>query len=158
VSPSATPRELGAATQIATLFGVGSWPIAPGTWASLIAGALAFAAHQLTQALYLAACAATFVVGLWAARAAERVLGKHDDGRIVIDEVLGTLCALLWIDRSDWQLVALGVAVFRVLDIVKPWPIAWVERRVTGGLGVLLDDLVAGLATSGLLATLVHLR
>jgi phosphatidylglycerophosphatase A len=97
---------------------------------------------------------ALLALGLWAAERAERIYGK-DDGRIVIDEVLGqllTLAPLLW-----WRPVSVGALVtgfvtFRLLDIWKPGPVGWAERHFEGGAGVIADDVVAGALGAALLA------
>jgi phosphatidylglycerophosphatase A len=105
-------------------------------------------AQGLSWPAYAALCCTVSAVGIWAAGAAEQTLGQHDDSRIVIDEVAGTLCALASVDRANLLHVALATALFRVLDIVKPWPLRELDRRVTGGLGVMLDDVVAGIAVA----------
>jgi phosphatidylglycerophosphatase A len=88
-------------------------------------------------------------LGVWAAEHAEHVFGQHDDGRIVIDEVVGqliTLFPLLLIAGAarSLPLLAAGFAAFRLFDIWKPGPVLWAERNFAGGAGVMLDDVVAG--------------
>jgi phosphatidylglycerophosphatase A len=89
---------------------------------------------------------ALLALGVWAADRAERIYGE-DDGRIVIDEVLGqllTLAPLLWWGGASLAGLVTGFVTFRVLDIWKPGPVAWAERRFEGGAGVVADDVVAG--------------
>jgi phosphatidylglycerophosphatase A len=89
---------------------------------------------------------ALLALGVWAAERAERIYGE-DDGRIVIDEVLGqllTLAPLLWWGPLTWRGLVTGFVTFRVLDVWKPGPVGWAERRFDGGLGVVADDVVAG--------------
>jgi len=94
--------------------------------------------------------AAVTLAGLWAAHRAERVLGGKDPGAIVIDEVAGMTVAMLWAPLSLPALLA-GFVLFRVFDIVKPWP-AHAAQRLSGGLGVMVDDLIAGLYAAAVLA------
>jgi len=142
-------RELGKpiwhpAALIATWFGSGLLPRMPGTWGSL--AALPFAWVILTQfgALWLlAASVVVFLAGCWSSAV---VLGEdraRDPGHIVVDEVAGQFLALAPA-AADPAMFAIGFALFRVADIVKPWPANWADRRLDGGLGVMLDDMVAG--------------
>ena len=84
------------------------------------------------------------VLACWVADRAERALGEHDSGEIVIDEVVGMLIALLWIPPTFPNL-AIGFLLFRVFDIVKVWPASTIDRRLPGGVGVVLDDVVSGI-------------
>jgi phosphatidylglycerophosphatase A len=146
---------------IAVGFGVGLAPLAPGTVGSA-AGAAVFAAWlwSAPPAVLAAAVLLGFGLGVWACGRAGTRLGVHDDGRIVWDEVIGTWLTLaavhpawgppLGLDPAPagwipWAWLGAGFAVFRVLDVAKPWPIGWLDARVRGGLGVMLDDAVAGL-------------
>jgi phosphatidylglycerophosphatase A len=93
---------------------------------------------------YLAFCAGVTALAIWAAGRANRVFGEHDAGRIVIDEVAGFLCTMAPVDRADWVLLAAGFVLFRAADIAKPPPARSIDRRMHGGAGVVLDDVVAG--------------
>jgi phosphatidylglycerophosphatase A len=96
--------------------------------------------------LFALSWAALLALGVWAADRAEVIYGK-DAGRIVIDEVLGqllTLAPLLVLGRASPAALVTGFVTFRVLDIWKPGPVGWAERRFEGGLGVVADDVVAG--------------
>ncbi len=126
--------------------------MAPGTFGSIVGVAL-FAALVPLGPLWLAvAIAIAFGSGCWAAAEAERAWAKKDDGRIVIDEVAGQLVTLAPPvavpgvgERGHAPLWLLGgFALFRLFDIWKPGPVRWAERRFTGGLGVMADDMVAG--------------
>jgi phosphatidylglycerophosphatase A len=99
----------------------------------------------LTWSLPLALAAVT-AAGTWAAGRAEQVLGRHDDSRITIDEVAGMLTALLFLP-ARLEVAAAAFALFRVLDIAKPWPVRSAEG-LPGGLGVMADDLVAGVGAN----------
>jgi len=131
------------AIALATFGYVGYFPIAPGTAGSLAALVL-FGAVRLAgmPALELGVILAVFVVGTWAAGITERALGQKDPGPIVIDEVLGMLIALALVPASA-ATVVVGFLLFRVFDVVKPYPAGRLED-VRGGLGVMLDDAVAG--------------
>jgi phosphatidylglycerophosphatase A len=138
---------------IATAGGVGYSPLAPGTCGT----AVAVPAAILTAALPLWAFAlltvAVSVVGSWAATVADQHWRTHDNGRIVIDEVAGYFVTIAFIDRSLTALLLIGFVLFRAFDIVKPPPVGWIDRNVSGGKGVILDDIAAGvLAAVALLA------
>ena len=128
---------------VATFGFVGFFPIAPGTAGSLAALALylplrPYAAHPL----FLAVIAVVLGAGIWAASAVERQMERTDPGPVVIDEVLGMLITLAWLPLS-WTGVAAGFFLFRLFDIVKPFPSRRLER-LHGGTGIMLDDAMAG--------------
>ncbi len=141
---------------IATGFGIGLLPVAPGTFASLAALPLAWGIVKLAGHLGLAvATVAVTVVGMWVADACVRRSGTRDPGAIVIDEIAGQWLVLLAV-APDPIHYAIGFALFRVADIVKPWPVSWADRGVDGGLGVMLDDLLAAVYAGVVLYALVH--
>lgn len=130
---------------IATVLGIGRLPKAPGTWGSLAALPPAWLIASLGGPWLLAA--ATLLVALvggWAAGDYAKRLGRADPGEIVIDEVAGQWLILVLVP-PDPVLYAVGFALFRILDIAKPWPAGWADRRLGGGLGIMLDDLLAAL-------------
>lgn len=131
-------------------FGAGLVPWAPGTAGTLAAVPLYLLLQPLPLGWYLAALAGLTLVGIWAVDKTQRELAAHDPGAIVWDEVLGYLLTMA-AAPPGWVWAAIGFALFRVFDIWKPWPIREVDRRVPGGLGVILDDLVAGLFALGVL-------
>lgn len=129
---------------VATVFGVGLLPKAPGTWGSLSALPLAWLLYRWAGPMAVAlAMAVVFFAGWWASAALARRGGDHDPGYIVIDEVAGQLVVLVAIP-PDALLYAMAFGLFRLFDITKPAFIGWADRRVGGGLGVMLDDLLAG--------------
>jgi phosphatidylglycerophosphatase A len=131
------------AALLATWFGSGLLPVVPGTWASL--AALPFAALLVWLGgplLVLLASAAMFPLGMWAADAYMAATRVHDPPAIVIDEVVGQWLTLALVP-IDPVLYALGFLLFRIFDVLKPWPANFVDRAVTGGFGVMLDDVVA---------------
>ncbi|MBG0789620.1 MAG: phosphatidylglycerophosphatase A [Desulfovibrionaceae bacterium] len=144
------------ATALATLGPVGHFPKAPGTWGSLAAVVAApwlFLPFSLpVRALILAA---VFAAGTWACCRAEAVLGQKDPGCVIVDELFGQwLTLFLFASMPLWYL-ALGFILFRLFDILKPWPVKWAETAFPDGLGVMADDGVAGLYALGVLH-LVH--
>ncbi len=136
---------------ISTFLGVGLVPFAPGTWGSLAALPVAWLIHASLGPLALAA-AALLVVGLgsWSAGATMRRTRSDDPGAIVIDEVAGQWLVLAAVPL-DLLWYAAGFALFRLFDITKPWPVSWADRQVKGGLGVMLDDVIAAGYAAGVL-------
>ena len=132
----------------APLVGAGLVRAAPGTAGTALAVPLSMALVQLGPALYLAILVAIVVAGIWICRRAARVLEVHDHPAIVWDELAGyllTMAPSLWGLGQGAPAFAAGFVLFRIFDILKPWPIRVVDRRVRGGLGVMADDLLAGL-------------
>ena len=129
---------------LATLFGVGYSPIAPGTAGTLVTVPLAYGLGRLGEPALWAGTLLVIVIAVWAASRAERIYGEHDASRIVIDEAAGYLVAVSLAPGGAAHLVPAFV-LFRVFDILKPPPIGAIDRRVAGGLGVVLDDVAAGI-------------
>lgn len=128
-------------------FGSGASPLAPGTAGTLVAVLLYCLAARLSPGIYLALTAVMFIAGIGICGATARKLGLHDHGGIVWDEITGFFVTMLALP-AEWIWVVSGFLLFRLLDIWKPWPIGWLDRQVSGGLGIMLDDLVAGLYAS----------
>jgi phosphatidylglycerophosphatase A len=129
---------------VATCGYVGYAPIAPGTFGSAV-GVAAFYAIRATAspAIELAAIVLLFAIGIWSATVTERALNMTDPGPVVIDEVVGMLMTLALLPLSGFG-VLVGFLVFRVFDVIKPWPAARFES-LHGGLGVMADDAMAGI-------------
>ena len=123
-------------------FGAGLLPVAPGTWGSLLAVLLFALLPPLPWQWTLAGLAALFVAGIWICGASARRLGVHDHGGIVLDEVLGMGLVLL-ITPPGWLWILAAFLLFRLFDVWKPWPIRDVDHSVSGGLGIMLDDVLA---------------
>ncbi|MDK9559531.1 phosphatidylglycerophosphatase A [Marinobacter sp. M216] len=124
-------------------FGSGAAARAPGTWGSLAAIPFWYAFAWLPGAVYWAIVLAAFLVGIWLCGKTARDLKVHDHGGIVWDEFVGMWIALgLFPDQLAGVLLAF--ALFRLFDVVKPWPISWLDDRLPGGLGIMIDDVVAG--------------
>jgi phosphatidylglycerophosphatase A len=125
-------------------FGSGLAPKAPGTFGTLVAVPIYLLMQGLPLIAYLALVLAGFIAGVWICDRTSRDLGVHDHGGIVWDEIVGYLLTMT-LAPSGWVWVVLGFLLFRFFDILKPWPIRWLDRRVPGGFGIMLDDLIAGL-------------
>jgi phosphatidylglycerophosphatase A len=116
----------------------------PGTCGTLAAVPIYYFLSTLPLSGYLALTAACFAAGIAVCGSAARALGAHDHPSIVWDEMVGLLVALAGAPKG-WPWLVLGVAAFRAFDIVKPWPVGLADRRLSGGLGIMLDDVLAGL-------------
>lgn len=143
---------------IATWGGSGMLPKAPGTWGSLAALPCAFLILQAGADRALAV--ATLVVlaaGLWASKIYMEKSATHDPGQIVVDEVVGQWLVLMPLGAAikplEW---ALAFALFRLFDIWKPWPISVADRQVKGAWGVMLDDILAGVAGALIVIGYIH--
>jgi phosphatidylglycerophosphatase A len=124
-------------------FGSGLSPWAPGTAGTLAAVPLYLLLRPLPLMWYLAVLLVFFLVGIWACGKTARELNAHDPSAIVWDEFLGYLVTMA-AAPPGWIWILVGFALFRFFDILKPWPIRELDLRVRGGLGVILDDLLAG--------------
>ena len=147
--PVHPPRTVWAWT-IGTFFGIGLIGPGPGTWASLAAAAIWFVAARASHLSVIAqiiatgsAAVAITLIGIPAASVVERESGREDPGQVVIDEVAGQWFALAACP-VDIRPVLLAFALFRLFDIVKPWPARQLER-LHGGLGIMMDDVAAGI-------------
>lgn len=139
------PRQL-----IALGFGAGLVPRAPGTAGTLLALPLAALLGQLPLWGYLGCVAAAFLVGCWLCDATARAIGVHDHPSIVWDEFVGLSITLAGVAVTPLNLLAAFV-LFRLFDILKPWPIRTLDRRLSGGFGIMLDDAVAGVFAGAIL-------
>ena len=139
-------------TVIASVFGIGYFPFASGTVASLAAMPLAALILHHGGGLALAAASlVAFAVGVWACGDHVRATGREDPSECVIDEVAGRWLACAFASASLPSL-ALAFFLFRLFDIWKPWPVGWADRELPGGLGVMADDMIAGLMAGVLVA------
>jgi phosphatidylglycerophosphatase A len=119
-------------------------PYAPGTAGTLVAIPIFIALQDLPVPVYAGIMGAMLLAGMWICARASIALGVHDHSGIVWDEVVGYLFAML-AAPSGWSWILTGALLFRAFDIIKPWPASLVDRRVGGGAGIMLDDIVAGL-------------
>ena len=129
---------------LATSFGVGYSPIAPGTLGTLVAIPIYYFLSGIPSPLYEITLVGFFFLSVWVSENAERFFGKKDDQRIVIDEIIGFLITMLWVPKTV-PFVIIGFFLFRFFDILKPFPIRRLEKGLKGGYGVVLDDVLAGI-------------
>jgi len=125
-------------------FGSGLAPKGPGTAGTLMAVPLYLLMADWDLPLYTAIVLLAAVVGIWICGAASRQLGVHDHGGIVWDEFVG-FWITMWAVPASWAWVLAGFVAFRVFDIFKPWPISVLDKKVGGGFGIMIDDVVAGI-------------
>jgi phosphatidylglycerophosphatase A len=143
---------------LASGFGSGLSPAAPGTAGSLAAVLPWLALRELPLPYYALAIIAGFAIGVWACDWVVKALQIADPGVAVWDEFVGlwiALVPLLWWPAAWWWVFA-GFILFRIFDIWKPWPVSWADRNVGGGLGVMLDDVIAGAYAAVALALLLR--
>jgi len=141
---------------LATFFGVGLFPVAPGTLASAVTViGYKLVLHELAGPYFFLLLAGLIAAGIATSAVHAAELGRSDPGRIVIDEVCGQLLALV-LTPDRWISLAIFFALFRFFDIIKPWPIRRLER-LPGGWGIMADDLGAGLAAAVLGRVILHL-
>lgn len=124
-------------------FGSGLIPLMPGTFGSLAALPILFAMSYLSLFAYMAVTIICTLIGIRFCQKTSDALGLHDHGAIVWDEIVGMMVVFIAIPINPLSLV-LGFLLFRFFDILKPWPIREFDRKIHGGLGIMLDDIVAG--------------
>ena len=124
-------------------FGSGLAKKAPGTWGTLVAIPIFLLICALPWWAYLMVTLCVTLFGIWLCGASSKALGVHDHPGIVWDEIAGFLITMIAVPVS-WLTILLGFALFRLFDIWKPWPISLLDRHVDGGLGIMLDDIFAG--------------
>ena len=138
--------------------GSGLLPFAPGTWGSMLGAAVVWALWTLSggsDLVYLVATLACFLSGIVICRMAAISLNAHDHPAIVWDEVVGMMITMALIPPSAVNLL-LGFTLFRLFDILKPWPIRPIDRKIPGGTGIMLDDAVAGILANVCLLVNLH--
>ncbi len=145
-------------------FGSGLMPMAQGTSGSLAALLPWLLLRELSLWIYLVVLLVGFAIGVWACGIAGRALGVDDHRSLVWDEFIGQWVALMPLlvpallpaSGFRWWMLAAGFILFRLFDVWKPWPIRWFDRRVKGGLGVMIDDVIAGVFAAVLLVLILH--
>lgn len=135
-------------------FGSGLVKKMPGTSGTLAAIPIYLLCIQFNIWIYSGLTLVSIVGGFWICGEAAKKLGEHDFGGIVWDEVAGYLVTM-WLVPFSWTAVLWGFVLFRIFDIIKPWPIKWVDQKVEGGVGIMLDDVLAGVFAALILLFLV---
>ena len=135
---------------------VGHIPVAPGTFGSLLGIPLCYALSEIRLPWAVASAVSLIVVAIWIAQRAETITQQKDPGKIVIDEIAGMVVTLI---GTPFHLtsVVIGFFIFRALDITKPFPIRDLERRISGGAGVVLDDVAAGIYANILVRLILYM-
>lgn len=136
--------------------GSGLAPVAPGTFGTLAAIPLYLLLQPLSLLSYLAVVVVSFLLGIWLCDVTARQLGVHDHPGIVWDEFVGYWITMLLVP-AGWVWIVVGFILFRLFDILKPWPIRWIDKRVGGGFGIMLDDVLAGIYAWLVLQATVYL-
>jgi phosphatidylglycerophosphatase A len=126
-------------------FGSGLLPKAPGTYGTLAAIPIYLLLAPSSMSVYLAIVIVMSIAGIYICGKAAEDAGVHDHGAIVWDEIVGFLITMFMVPLT-WQSIAVGFILFRIFDIFKPWPISFIDKNVHGGLGIMLDDVLAGVA------------
>jgi phosphatidylglycerophosphatase A len=124
-------------------FGSGLAPKAPGTFGTLAAIPVYLLIQDLSWPIYVSWLVVTFALGVYWCDRSSKQLGVHDHGGIVWDEFVGYWITMFLAPKS-WLWVLIGFLLFRFFDIIKPWPINWLDRKVSGGFGIMIDDVLAG--------------
>ena len=134
---------------------IGFSPVAPGTFGSLAALPICLLISSMPIGPALLFVAAMIILSTWIAHAAEKIEAQKDPSRVVIDEICGMAVALFALPFTPFFIIV-GFALFRVFDILKPFPIRWVDKKVPGGSGIMLDDIIAGIFANGLIRLGIH--
>jgi phosphatidylglycerophosphatase A len=129
---------------LATYFYVGKLPKAPGTWGTLLTVPVWYAMTKLSSLLYMVLVFLLLLLGIFICQLYEKYFATHDASEIVLDEVVGFLITMTWLPVT-WQSLVAGFVLFRALDIMKPPPIRQLDQKVKGGMGVMIDDVGAGI-------------
>lgn len=141
---------------IAFGFGAGAFPFAPGTAGTLVAIPIYFLMQHWPWWLYGITLLLGFFIGCWLCQQTENAIKQHDHSGIVFDEIIGYL-ATMWLAPSGWGWVVMGFVLFRLFDIIKPWPINYLEKRFANGFGTMLDDVLAAIPSWLILQLMVYL-
>lgn len=139
----------------ATNAGLGYAPVAPGTFGTLMGIPLFYLMAPLSPELFSLTWLAILLLSFWSANGAGKIFNVTDDGRIVIDELIGYLTTIAFLP-FNWPIAIAGFLLFRFFDIVKIWPASWFDTKVKNGFGVVMDDVVAGIYAAVCLRLLMN--
>ena len=129
---------------IASGMGVGYFPVAPGTAGALLGLVLVWICRPFSVFILIFMIFALLVIGIWSAGKTCQILKKKDASQVVIDEIVGMMVTMIGIPLTPYWLLV-GFLIFRLFDIVKPSPAKYFDEKVSGGLGVMMDDVIAGI-------------
>lgn len=150
------PRHLFTLKLVSTWFGCGRSPYVPGTVGTLGAIPLVWAFARMGEMRYMLATVTFTIVSIFIAQMYEDLIAtEHDASEFVLDEVAGFLVTMTWVPFT-WPFVLAGFAIFRVLDILKPFPISFIDKKVPGGVGAMADDLLAGIIANIILQVAIQ--
>lgn len=139
---------------LAVGLGSGMSPIMPGTFGSLAAIPLWFTFFYFPPLLYWLLMIAAFVFGCYVCQKTSDDTKTHDAGNIVWDEFVGMWITLFFIPYPSWYWIIIAFVVFRIFDIIKPWPIRYFDQKVSGGFGIMIDDVIAAIFASAVIILL----
>lgn len=134
--------------------GSGISPISPGTIGSLASILIWLILIQFSFILYFILIILSIILGIYICYRTENDIQVHDHKSIVWDEFVGMWITMMTLPVNNCQWVAIGFVLFRILDVWKPWPICWFDRNISGGIGIMLDDIMAGLAAEAIILCL----
>ena len=137
-------------------FGSGCMPWAPGTFGTITAVPVFLLLNGTTLWIYLSITMMMFFIGIWICGKTTEKLNVHDHPGIVWDEIVGYLVTMSAAPKG-WTWIIIGFVLFRIFDILKPWPISIADRRISGGLGIMLDDVIAGIFSFVILQLIAYL-
>ncbi len=126
---------------------IGKIPFAPGTMGTIPGLLLCFLLSKIDVFSAVLLGGTFILLSMWIAHRAEKIIGQKDPGCIVIDEIAGIIVSLLWLPFNITY-VAAGFLIFRIFDIIKPYPIRLIDQKLSGGIGIVMDDVVAGVFTN----------
>ncbi|MBV1951770.1 MAG: phosphatidylglycerophosphatase A [Cycloclasticus sp.] len=156
ISPSFSDLLNSPVLMLAFGFGSGLSKKAPGTMGTVLAVILFYGLMLMGQVWYISGLVLVVFSGSWICGEASKKLGVHDHGGIVWDEVAGYLLTMYWAPFT-LQNMLIGFILFRAFDILKPWPINWLDKHVSGGFGIMIDDILAGLMAAACLQGLLYI-
>ena len=136
-------------------FGSGKLPYMPGTYGTVVGIPIFLLMAEMSLIPYILVCAVLLIIGIWASQVYSDFLGVHDHGSIVWDEVVGYLITMT-ATPAEWHWIILGFILFRLFDILKPWPINLLDKYVQGGFGIMIDDVLAGIYGAIVLLTIQY--
>lgn len=136
-------------------FGSGLSPKAPGTMGTIAAIPVVILVAMLGQPAFIVLTLIACVLGIYICGYTAKAMGEHDAPAIVWDEIAGYMVAMILVPVTWWTLL-LAFVLFRFFDVLKPWPISWLDKHVSGGFGIMVDDILAGLASLAIIHILLQ--